>query len=65
MYKTSKFFLQGVYVLYSGVEPLGSEWSSEAQLWFQTLVDGEQLSACVRSITDQGYGVELESRGQR
>lgn len=50
--------------MYSGVEPLGSEWSSEALLWFQTLVDGEQLSACVRSVTKQGYGVELESRGQ-
>lgn len=50
--------------LYSGVEPLGSEWSSEALLWFQTLVDGEQLSARVVSVTEQGYGVELESRGQ-
>lgn len=48
----------------SGVEPLGSEWSSEALLWFQTLVDGEQLSARVISVTTQGYGVELESRGQ-
>lgn len=48
----------------SGVEPLGSEWSSEALLWFQTLVDGEQLSARVLSVTEQGYGVELESRGQ-
>lgn len=48
----------------SGVEPPGSEWSSEAQLWFQTLVDGEQLSARVISVTTQGYGVELESRGQ-
>lgn len=46
------------------MEPLGSEWSSEALLWFQTRVDGEQLSACVRSVTEQGYGVELESRGQ-
>ncbi|XP_074476299.1 tudor domain-containing protein 1 isoform X2 [Sebastes fasciatus] len=48
----------------SGVEPLGSEWSSEALLWFQTRVDGEQLSARVLSVTEQGYGVELESRGQ-
>ncbi|KAM6896989.1 tudor domain-containing protein 1 [Xenentodon cancila] len=47
----------------TGVEPLGSEWSSEALLWFQTLVDGEQLSARVLSVTEQGYGVELESRG--
>uniref|UniRef100_A0A7N6B5J1 Tudor domain-containing protein 1 n=1 Tax=Anabas testudineus TaxID=64144 RepID=A0A7N6B5J1_ANATE len=48
----------------SGVEPLGSEWSSEALLWFQTLVDGEQLSARVLSVTTQGYGVELTCRGQ-
>lgn len=48
----------------SGVEPLGSEWSSEALLWFQKLVDSEQLSARVLSVTKQGYDVELESRGQ-
>lgn len=46
------------------MEPLGSEWSSEAILWFQSLVDGEQLSARILSVTPQGYGVELESRGQ-
>lgn len=46
------------------MEPLGSEWSSEAQVWFQSLVDGEQLSARVLSFTKQGYGLELESRGQ-
>lgn len=45
------------------MEPLGSEWSSEAVLWFQTQVYGEQLSARVLSVTEQGYGVELESRG--
>lgn len=43
---------------------MGSEWSSEALLWFQTLVAGEPLSARVLSVTEQGYGVELESRGQ-
>lgn len=48
----------------SGVEPLGSEWSSEALLWFQSLVDGKQLSARVLCATEQGYGVELESKGQ-
>lgn len=48
----------------SGVEPLGSEWSSEALLWFQTLVDGEKLSARVLSVSEQGYNVKLESRGQ-
>lgn len=46
------------------MEPLGTEWSTEALLWFQTLVDGEQLCARVFSVTEQGYGVELEGRGQ-
>ncbi|XP_042253348.1 tudor domain-containing protein 1 isoform X1 [Thunnus maccoyii] len=55
---------QAIRCWLTGVEPLGSEWSSEALLWFQALVDGEKLSACVRSITEEGYGVELESRGQ-
>ncbi|XP_070708417.1 tudor domain-containing protein 1 [Pempheris klunzingeri] len=55
---------QAIRCWLSGVEPLGSEWSSEALLWFQTLVDDEQLSARVLSVTEQGYGVELESRGQ-
>ncbi|KAF7655254.1 hypothetical protein LDENG_00058860 [Lucifuga dentata] len=55
---------QAVRCWLTGVEALGSEWSSEALLWFQTLVDGEHLSALVRSVTDEGYGVELESRGQ-
>uniref|UniRef100_UPI0037E92CC5 tudor domain-containing protein 1 n=1 Tax=Semicossyphus pulcher TaxID=241346 RepID=UPI0037E92CC5 len=55
---------QAIHCWLSGVEPLGSEWSSEALLWFQTLVDSEQLSARVLSVTEQGYGVELQSRGQ-
>uniref|UniRef100_A0A4W6CCG7 Tudor domain-containing protein 1 n=1 Tax=Lates calcarifer TaxID=8187 RepID=A0A4W6CCG7_LATCA len=55
---------QAIRCWLSGVEPLGSEWSSEALLWFQTLVDGEHLAARVLSVTEQGYGVELESRGQ-
>ncbi|XP_041672490.1 tudor domain-containing protein 1 [Cheilinus undulatus] len=55
---------QAVHCWLSGVEPLGSEWSSEALLWFQTRVDGEHLTARVLSVTDHGYGVELESRGQ-
>ncbi|KAF3704392.1 Tudor domain-containing protein 1 [Channa argus] len=55
---------QAVHCWLTGVEPLGLEWSREALLCFQTLVDGEQLSARVLSVTTQGYGVELESRGQ-
>ncbi|KAK5881266.1 hypothetical protein CesoFtcFv8_022086 [Champsocephalus esox] len=54
---------QAISCWLTGVQPLGSEWSSEALLWFQNLVDGEQLSARVLSLTEQGYGVELESRG--
>ncbi|KAK7919576.1 hypothetical protein WMY93_010860 [Mugilogobius chulae] len=48
----------------AGVEPQGSEWTSEALLWFQTLVEGEPLSARVLSVTEDGYGVELLSKGQ-
>uniref|UniRef100_A0A671WXD7 Tudor domain containing 1 n=1 Tax=Sparus aurata TaxID=8175 RepID=A0A671WXD7_SPAAU len=55
---------QAVRCSLAGVEPLGSEWSSEALLWFQTLVDGEKLSARVLSVSEQGYNVKLESRGQ-
>ncbi|XP_010790420.1 tudor domain-containing protein 1 [Notothenia coriiceps] len=54
---------QAIRCWLTGVQPLGSEWSSEALLWFQNLVDGEQLSARILSLTEQGYGVELESRG--
>lgn len=46
------------------MEPLGSEWSSEALLWFQTLVDGKQFSAHAVSVSERGYDVRLESRGQ-
>ncbi|XP_008311987.1 tudor domain-containing protein 1 isoform X6 [Cynoglossus semilaevis] len=48
----------------SGVEPLGSEWTSEAMLWFQNLVDGKLLSARFLCITEQGHCVELESEGR-
>ncbi|XP_043958017.1 tudor domain-containing protein 1 [Gambusia affinis] len=55
---------QAVCCWLAGVDPVGSEWSSEALLWFQNLLDGEQLSARVLSITGQGYGLEVISRGQ-
>lgn len=57
-------FQSNPFCVESGVEPLGSEWSSEALLWFQTLVEGQQLSARVLTVTEQGYGVELQSRGK-
>lgn len=47
-----------------GVEPLESEWSSEALLCFQNLVDGKQLCARALSLSEKGYKVKLESRGQ-
>ncbi|KAM9336898.1 tudor domain-containing protein 1 [Symphorus nematophorus] len=55
---------QAVRCRLAGVEPLGSEWSSEALLWFQGLVDGEQLFAHVLSVSEQGFDLKLESRGQ-
>ncbi|XP_055006233.1 tudor domain-containing protein 1 isoform X2 [Boleophthalmus pectinirostris] len=48
----------------AGVEPWGSEWTSEALLWFQTQVQGEALPARVLSVTEDGYGVELQSKGR-
>lgn len=47
-----------------GVEPLGLEWASEAQRWFQSQVDGELLTARVLSVSERGYEVKLEIRGQ-
>ncbi|XP_035997717.1 tudor domain-containing protein 1 isoform X2 [Fundulus heteroclitus] len=55
---------QAVCCWLAGVEPVGSEWSSEALLWFQTLMDGQELSGRVLSVNEQGYGVELVIRGQ-
>uniref|UniRef100_A0A3B4B1X5 Tudor domain containing 1 n=1 Tax=Periophthalmus magnuspinnatus TaxID=409849 RepID=A0A3B4B1X5_9GOBI len=46
------------------VEPRGSKWTSKALLQFQTLVEGEALSARVLSVTEDGYGVELQSKSQ-
>ncbi|KAK5615952.1 hypothetical protein CRENBAI_019591 [Crenichthys baileyi] len=62
--KLLKLPFQAVCCWLAGVEPVGSEWSSEALLWFQTLVDGQPLNARVLAVTEQGYGVELVSRGQ-
>lgn len=46
------------------MEPLGSEWSRDALLCFQNVLRDGQLSARVLSVSEQGYGVKLESRGQ-
>ncbi|XP_028286193.1 tudor domain-containing protein 1 [Parambassis ranga] len=55
---------QAVRCWLTGVEPQGSEWSSETLLLFQTLVDGKEFSARVLSKTEQGYGVDLDSKGE-
>uniref|UniRef100_A0A3Q2P6K6 Tudor domain containing 1 n=1 Tax=Fundulus heteroclitus TaxID=8078 RepID=A0A3Q2P6K6_FUNHE len=60
----SRTFLLNSACVALGVEPVGSEWSSEALLWFQTLMDGQELSGRVLSVNEQGYGVELVIRGQ-
>ncbi|XP_024141314.1 tudor domain-containing protein 1 isoform X1 [Oryzias melastigma] len=62
--KLLKLPFQAVRCWLTGVEPSGSEWKSEALTWFQNLVDGVQLLARVVSVSEQGYGVELESGGQ-
>lgn len=46
------------------MEPLGSEWSSDALLCFQNVMRDGPLSARVLSVSEQGYNVTLESRGQ-
>lgn len=46
-----------------GLEPVGGEWSKEAVQKFQTLCVGKQLSGRVLSVTEKGYGVELEWSG--
>ncbi|KAF6724964.1 Tudor domain-containing protein 1 [Oryzias melastigma] len=62
--KLLKLPFQAVRCWLTGVEPSGSEWKSEALTWFQNLVDGVQLLARVVSVSELGYGVELESGGQ-
>lgn len=47
-----------------GLEPVGAEWSKDAVQRFQTLCVGKQLTGRALSITEKGYGVELEYSGQ-
>nr|XP_061822693.1 tudor domain-containing protein 1 isoform X1 [Nerophis lumbriciformis] len=54
---------QAIRCFLPGVEAIASEWSSEATVWFQSQVVGEKLIARVLTVTEQGYGVELECRG--
>ncbi|KAM4624559.1 tudor domain-containing protein 1 [Polymixia lowei] len=64
---TSKLLIlpfQALRCWLTGVEPLDSGWSSEALLWFQSLVVNQQLSARVVKVTERGYGLELEISGK-
>lgn len=47
----------------AGLEPIGAEWSKDAVQKFQTLCVGKQLIGRVLSVTEKGYGVELECNG--
>ncbi|XP_060794982.1 tudor domain-containing protein 1 [Neoarius graeffei] len=54
---------QAICCWLAGLEPVGGEWSKEAVQKFQTLCVGKQLSGRVLSVTEKGYGVELEWSG--
>ncbi len=47
----------------AGVEPLEGQWTKEAVHKFQGVCAGQPLSGKVLSITEKGYGVDLESAG--
>ncbi|KAK1793994.1 hypothetical protein P4O66_010903, partial [Electrophorus voltai] len=51
---------QAIRCWLAGVEPVGGQWSKEAVQRFRALCVGKQLNARVLSITERGYGVELE-----
>lgn len=48
----------------AGVEPVEGQWNKESVHKFQALCAGQPLSGRVQSITEKGYGVELESAGK-
>ncbi|TWW81247.1 Tudor domain-containing protein 1 [Takifugu flavidus] len=55
---------QAVRCSLAGVEPLGSEWNSEAKQWLWSQMDGELMTARVLSVSERGYEVKLGIRGQ-
>ncbi|XP_076855400.1 tudor domain-containing protein 1 [Brachyhypopomus gauderio] len=55
-----KLPFQAIRCWLAGVEPVGGRWSKEAVRRFQALCVGKQLCGRVLSITEKGYGVELE-----
>ncbi|KAK3559458.1 hypothetical protein QTP86_013631 [Hemibagrus guttatus] len=54
---------QAISCWLAGLEPVGGEWSKDAVQKFQTLCVGKQLTGRVVSVTERGYGVELEFSG--
>ncbi|KAM9462864.1 tudor domain-containing protein 1 [Clarias gariepinus] len=58
-----KLPFQAICCWLAGCEPLGTEWSTGAVQKFQTLCLGKQLTGRVLSVSEKGYGVELESNG--
>lgn len=52
-----------LFPLHAGLEPVGGEWSKDAVQMFQTLCVGKRLMGRVLSVTEKGYGVELEYGG--
>ncbi|KAF5896519.1 tudor domain-containing protein 1 isoform X1 [Clarias magur] len=58
-----KLPFQAICCWLAGCEPLGAEWSKDAVQKFQTLCFGKQLTGRVLSVSEKGYGVELESNG--
>uniref|UniRef100_A0A8C2A723 Tudor domain-containing protein 1 n=1 Tax=Cyprinus carpio TaxID=7962 RepID=A0A8C2A723_CYPCA len=59
-----KLPFQAIRCWLAGVEPVEGQWTKEAVHKFQGLCAGQPLSGKVLSITEKGYGVDLESSGQ-
>uniref|UniRef100_A0A8C2EYZ9 Tudor domain containing 1 n=1 Tax=Cyprinus carpio TaxID=7962 RepID=A0A8C2EYZ9_CYPCA len=59
-----KLPFQAIRCWLAGVEPVEGQWNKEAIHKFQALCAGQPLSGRVLSISEKGYGVELESAGQ-
>uniref|UniRef100_A0A8C1UUE8 Tudor domain containing 1 n=1 Tax=Cyprinus carpio TaxID=7962 RepID=A0A8C1UUE8_CYPCA len=59
-----KLPFQAIRCWLAGVEPVEGQWNKEAIHKFQALCAGQPLSGRVLSISEKGYGVELESTGQ-
>ncbi|XP_051523299.1 tudor domain-containing protein 1-like [Myxocyprinus asiaticus] len=59
-----KLPFQAIRCWLEGVEPVEGQWNKEAVRRFQALCASQPLSGKVLSITEKGYGVELESSGK-